>query len=169
MTTALAIRPAEQVLEFRRCTGHCCDPVKLSLSPGDIRRRAQREMHLHGPPGGDLQWCADNLVYLGWRAETWQFLYRCPHFDRHDRRCLIYGSGKRSRMCREHPSKRDPWLTCSHNDCTRRTMVLGAGSYSIRWRFPDLWAEDYDRWHAWESRVCRPEWGPECMPEGAEA
>ena len=171
MTTALAIRPKEQALEFRRCTGHCCDPVTLAESPGYFRAGAVRD-----PPPGDLRWVAENLIYLGWRAPsqggwpgTGNHEYRCPHFDAEDRRCLIYGQGKRTRLCRRYPEyDYGLWEFCRKPGCTRRTIVIGMDRYPLRWRFPDLWAEDYDRWHAWESRVCRPEWGPEAIPEGAE-
>lgn len=166
MTTALAIRPQEQALEFRRCTGHCCDPVKLVQSPGRLRRLRHH---------GDIWWILANLEYVGWRPpseggwpDSGTHLYRCPHYNRAEQRCTIYGQGKRSRLCREHPEYGRLWDMCEHKDCTRRTVVIDMDDLPLRWRFPDLWAEDYRRWKAWEQEACRPEWGPEAMPQGAD-
>ena len=64
MTTALAIRPKEQALEFRRCTGHCCDPVTLPDDPGYYLRRSTIEKV------GDTKWVSENLVYIGWRPPS---------------------------------------------------------------------------------------------------
>jgi hypothetical protein len=70
-------------------------------------------------------------------------------------------------MCRNHPEYDvGPWETCENPDCTRRTIVLGMDDCPTRWRFPDLWEQDLKRWKAWEQDACRPETGPECMPEG---
>jgi Fe-S-cluster containining protein len=164
--TAIAIRPKEQALQFRRCTGHCCDPVTLNFDPGYFAARRDWP--------GDTGWIAANLEYLGWRPPSmggWPnhgtFEYRCPHFDRKQRRCRIYGTGKRSRMCCTHPEYRyGPWEVCTHDGCTRRTVVLGVDPIPLRWRFPDLWKADRDRWDAWEQEACRPEWGADAMPAG---
>ncbi|KKN87458.1 hypothetical protein LCGC14_0259130 [marine sediment metagenome] len=169
MTTALAIRPTPPVIEFRRCTGHCCDPVTIQAGPYYHLRRVFDGMV------GDVEWIADNLIYVGWRSpanggwvERGNHEYSCPHFDKRDRRCLIYGQGKRSLMCRTHPNYgRGPWKVCLHEGCTRRTMVLDMNTRGMpRWLFPDLWNEDWDRWVAFEEDVCRPEWGADAMPPG---
>lgn len=125
MSTALAIVPKPPVIEFRRCTGHCCDPVKLPEDPGYFLRKTKEGMTR------DVKWIAENLIYIGWRPpskggwpEHGTHEYRCPHLDKQTRRCLIYGQGKRCRMCTDHPEYGwGPWEVCSHKGCTRRTMV----------------------------------------------
>lgn len=168
MTTALAIRPAEQALEFRRCTGHCCDPLKLPHGPMYYQVQGMAETAMGHD--GDCAWVAANTRYIGeFPPGGGLHLYHCRHFDREAKRCTVYGTGERCDMCRRHPEYGDgPWSACGEPGCTRRTIVLGMDSYPLRWHFPDMWADDLARWTAWERDRCRPEWGPECMPEGAD-
>ena len=117
MSTGLAIVPQPPVIEFRRCTGDCCDPITLPYDPGYFIRRSVIE------GGGDVKWIAENLVYLGWCPpsqggwiEHGVHEYRCPHFAKQVRKCLIYGTGKRTLMCRAHPDYgRGPWEVCDHD------------------------------------------------------
>jgi Fe-S-cluster containining protein len=66
------------------------------------------------------------LVYIGWCppskggwAERGNHEYRCIHFDREQRRCLIYDQ-PRPLMCTGYPEYNNG-LQCENEDCTRRT------------------------------------------------
>jgi Fe-S-cluster containining protein len=169
MSTALAIVPTPAVIEFRRCTGHCCDPVTLPEDPGYFRRWVAQGN------SGDVAWVNKHLIYLGWRPPSqggWPEFgtheYRCPYFDQNERKCLIYGTGKRARICREHPEySQGPWKVCNHDGCTRRTMVMDP-EQPLRWRFPNLRDEDRKRWYLFESRPCEATAAPECQDERYE-
>jgi Fe-S-cluster containining protein len=148
-STALALLPQEQSIEFRRCTGHCCDPVVLPLSPGEIAGRKRV---------WDQEFMRYALTYIRWRPPepgySGIYEYRCRYFNREARECMIYGTGRRPDLCRRHPEYGyGLWAMCTHEGCTRRTMVVG-GDTPIRWRFPDLWKEDRDRWCLFRPRRC---------------
>ncbi len=163
-STALALVPKEQSIEFRRCTGHCCNPIVLKLSPGDIAGCKTIE---------DQEFIQESFIYLRWvpasqdKARWSHFEYQCRHFDRKARKCMIYGTGQRAKLCRRHPEYGGhPWKNCTHEGCTRRTMVIG-GSYRLRWRFPDLWHLDrqylslYDDYYLFKVQFCEATTSPD--------
>lgn len=139
MTTALALVPSPVVVEFRRCTGHCCDPVTLPVDPAYLRRS----------PIADERRLAELFVHLGWQppAQGWGpsgiHLYRCRAFDRQTRTCAVHGTHWQPLICQEHPVYGgDVRKVCPVPGCTRRTMVLGGSYRRLRWRFPDLMQQD---------------------------
>ena len=163
MSTALAKIPKPMALEFRRCTGNCCNPVKLPIGPGDLRRHMLRGVHLTNVDEAAYElW-----EYIGWRppsrggwAETGCHEYSCrarlPNAD-----CAVHGTKHKPFICQRHPEYGGtPWRTCDNSKCTRRVMVLN-GKYPLRHRFPDLW--DFDKQMHNRTNECEAMAAPEAQ------
>jgi len=99
-----------------RCTGHCCQKIRLPFSPfdlalfqtGEIEDRANLQ---------DIGCIADMLIVTGkdpnfaeGGQEFWE--YSCRHFDAESKLCRIYE--KRPMMCRNHGEK----YPCDIQGCT---------------------------------------------------
>lgn len=141
MTTALALRPMTQSIEFRRCTGHCCRNINLGVDPGQLRWNEQV-----GRSSPRDKCLSELLVYHGWLPpsqggwpETGSHHYSCRALQS-DGGCALHGTGKKPRMCTDYPEYfRGPWIVCEKPGCTRRTMVLEPDrNYELRHCFPDL-------------------------------
>ncbi len=149
MTTALAKVFKPMALEFRRCTGHCCNPVTLNIGPGDLRRCMLRGAHLTSVDEAAYElW-----EYIGWRppsrggwpgAGTHEYSCRArlPNGN-----CAVHGTGHKPYICQRHPEYGNGlWTTCPRKGCTRRVMILNTKELS-RWSFPDLWKLDLARYN----------------------
>lgn len=108
-------------VETARCTGHCCDPVMLDYSPGDLRRLAAagRFYPADRVLPEILKWIRWRPPAAGGWPETGNHEYHCIHFDAKRRICRIYGN-PRPRLCELYPYY-DHGRECKHPGCTRRT------------------------------------------------
>lgn len=89
-----------------RCTGHCCDPVELSMHAFDTLTDPNKNVR-------DGDQIRSMLVFREW-VDGWGARFYCCNFDRETRNCRVHDS--KPEMCKAHGADG----TCSVEGCTLR-------------------------------------------------
>ncbi len=88
-----------------RCTGHCCDPVRLSADVAEKLFLGEHE--------DPEKWVVQSMLEAEWlHFPTGRMYFKCIYFDEESRNCTIYE--ERPRMCRDYPYDD----VCGEDGCT---------------------------------------------------